>query len=117
MRWGTSLGLMLLIGACASVSKTELMSITPGQTREEVVALLGTPGARSFRGEAEALTYCNGVEFSAHDDYKTIWLLQGRVVALTSSNGGASILDCSAYPEIDWGQAPPDVRIAIELHQ
>ena len=116
MRAGVLLCALSLLASCASpgsASRASLMSIVPGQSREDVIAFLGQPGDRTFRGSAEALTYCRSGLMST-DDYSTIWLVNNRVVSLTTMSRGYGTLNCTQFPEIDWGQAPPDVRIAIE---
>ncbi len=104
----------VIVSACASQGvpdRANFMSVNPGMSREEVVSLLGQPGDRTFRGRGEALQYCRPGIF---DEYTTIWLVDGRVASLTRMEADTGIGSCFSYPAIDWGQAPPDVRISIE---
>ena len=88
-RWKTEVvmrfaivGAALILGACASseVSRQSINSVEAGMTKAEVVSLLGEPGNRSFRGNAEALQYCDGSVMSEYNTYHTIWLAGGAVI-------------------------------------
>ena len=99
--------------SAGEINKALTMNIAPGMTREQVISALGAPGSRSFRDNAEALQYCS-TGYSS-DEYTTVWLLDGKVTSLTQSLGRVAFGPCGGtYLPIDWGQAPPDIRIAIE---
>ncbi len=107
----------VMVSSCSTtgiVSQEAMFQINPGMSREQVVSLLGVPGSRSFRDDGEALTYCR-TGFLI-DSYTTVWLVRGRVVSLTTSDEPDRTpgLCTARFPAIDWGQVPPDVRIAIE---
>lgn len=107
----------VLLSACSTTgvaSQDSMLQITSGMSREQVIGLLGAPGNRSFQREGEALQYCHtGFLIDYHS---TVWLVRGVVVSLTTSNvpDAAPGLCTAWFPEVDWGQIPADVRIAIE---
>jgi len=103
----------ILVSACASngvISKS--MAIQPGMSRADVVEVLGAPQNRSFKEDAEALQYCTTGAMS--DQYVNVWLVDGEVIALTNYTDETGFLCSGDMREIDWGQAPADIRIAIE---
>jgi hypothetical protein len=107
-----------LLAACQSAGefRTQAAAVRAGDSADTVIARMGDPGSRSFRGKAEAWQYCQTGVLSPTDSYTTVWLLEGQVVAMTTKRAAFGVGDCSAFfPEIDWGQAPPDVRIAVEV--
>lgn len=107
---------VLLVAGCAATgvaSKGAVMDIESGMARQDVTARLGPPGNRTFRGDVEALQYCRTGLMT--DEYWTVWLLRGRVAALSSTNAAIAQGSCAGrFPPMDWANAPPDVRIAIE---
>lgn len=104
---------IFLITACATngvIQKS--MDIQPGMSRADVVNVLGAPQNRSFKENAEALQYCTTGAMS--DQYVNVWLVDGEVIALTNYTDESGFLCSGDMREIDWGQAPADIRIAIE---
>jgi hypothetical protein len=115
MKFVLAVGLLVL-AACSTAgatSRSKLALVSPGMSKEQVIELLGPPGGRSFRDRGEALQYCR-TGFSS-DEYTIIWLVDGTVRSMTTSLETIAMGNCGGkYPPIDWGQVPPDVRIAIE---
>lgn len=105
------LALALTISAgCAESVVNKSMGVAPGASRAEVISVMGEPRMRSFRENAEALQYCSVNIFVETAQFSTVWLRDGAVIALTSRNGRS----CALIREVDWGQAPPDLRISFE---
>lgn len=105
----------ILLGACATagvVTREQVAQVNPGMSSSEVMTLLGAPGDRSFREHAEAWQYCRDGAFS--DAYQTVWLVDGVVTSLTSHTLPPRGPCDAYYRSVDWGQAPPDVRLRIE---
>jgi hypothetical protein len=107
------------LSGCANnglTSQAALTHIQPGMSRTDVVAMLGEPGNRSFRGQVEALTYCKHTSdfISNREEYATIWLTAGKVQALTTDNRPLNISSCKNFPPMDWANAPSEVRLLIE---
>lgn len=118
---GTWMLLAFAVAGCAttgSVSNIQekSMHIRPGTSSDQVLALLGTPGDRSFKGNAEAWQYCS-TGFS-HDQYVTVWLFEGKVEGLTTYNRSDAMGVCSqTFTSIDWGQAPDDLKVKLTIDQ
>lgn len=117
MRSFLAIAVSLCLAGCATagnVTPDQVAQVNPGMTSAQVLQVMGAPGARSFREQAEAWQYCRDTMFQ--DDYQTVWIVEGVVVSLTNQSlppGGP----CAGYygmVAVDWGQAPPDVRIRIE---
>lgn len=124
---------LLLVAGCQSITMSDqtsfgdnltkdavsarAMLITTGMSRDEVAKVFGRgPSARSFRGDAEALVYCGRSDWDGSAVYQTIWMHKGVVQALTSYSKADSSNNCGqSAREIDWGQLPPDLRVALEL--
>lgn len=108
---------LISVAACASTDadRAAVNSVEPGMSRGEVFALLGDPVARSFRDHAEALQYCrDGGLGNDYNHYTTVWLLDGKVKALTQQSKMEIFTNCrQAMPEVDWGQVPPDISVEL----
>lgn len=100
----------LLIASPAAAAKPRPDDLESGMTKAQVTEIMGKPKRRTFLGPAEALQYCDGGFLT--DVYVVVWMSNGLLVGVTSETAQASF--CRNYPTIDWGQAPADVRIAIE---
>lgn len=111
----------LVLFGCSSTGsvgglREKSMQISPGTTKQEVLALLGTPGDRSFKGKAEAWQYCS-TGFS-QDQYMTIWLFEDVVHGMTSYTRGDAFGVCTqTFTGVDWGQAPDDLKIKISVDE
>ena len=96
--------------------KKRSLNIQPGMSKLDVQKVFAIdPGVRSFKGTAEALTYCGRSDWDGAAVYYTVWLLNNEVMAITNYRLNKSRNKCgdSSRP-IDWGQMPPDLKIAIE---
>lgn len=98
----------LLLSACSTAGVTSREAaelVTVGQSRAEIVAKMGQPGARSFRGDVEALQYCRTGMMT--DLYWTIWLRAGLVIGVNASQDATSPGVCNGhFPPVDWASAP-----------
>lgn len=98
-------GLALVLGACASTSKS-VASLEPGMTKDQVLAVLGPPADRSFRGTDEAWQYQEIAGFG-QCKYITVWISSGKLVGVSTRRGG-SVAGCGlGSREVDWSQMPP----------
>lgn len=92
------------LGGCALTEK-RAMSLKPGMSAGEVVATVGTPTERSFRGTDEAWQYQELVGFG-QCAYMTAWLSDGKLVGV-SSRRGFSAAGCGLGSRaVDWNQIP-----------
>ena len=89
------------------VKEALLEGIEPGMTKDEIIGKLGPAGDRSFSGDVEALQYCKqqGL-FADYDEYTTIFLRGGRVVALSKTRKFMFSSSCRTYPAVDWTATP-----------
>jgi hypothetical protein len=89
--------------------------IQSGMSYEAVLAVFkGLKTRRTFRGEAMALQACSTVFPKIRDEYVTVWFLENRVSGLTSRSRAAGWSCIDGMREVDWGQAPADIRIKID---
>ena len=106
----TVITLVIVCGCAGTDLRTQTASLNPGQSKEQVLSVLGPPGNRSFSGNAEAWQYCRtGIQV---DTYTTVWFLDGKVHRVTSQEAALAAGMCTvSYPTIDWGQM--DTRITV----
>lgn len=90
--------------SCASTGKA-VSQLEPGMSKEKVLALLGEPADRSFRGTDEAWQYQEIAGFG-QCKYTTVWIRDAKLVGVTSRRGG-SVAGCGLGSEpVDWAQFP-----------
>ena len=106
--------LVLMLSACGNLEK-RVISINPGDTREQVVAAMGAPEDRQFRDAEEAWQYCQtGAGFGYHD-HRVIWFRNGKVTGITSVKSTRPGTSCVAgIKSIRWEEAPDYV---LEMRQ
>lgn len=95
-----------ILAACGSLEKQSVL-INPGDTKEKVLSIMGTPGDRQFRGKDEAWQYGRtGAGFGYHD-FRIIWFYDGKVTGLTSYKDHTPATSASAhFKAIRWEDAP-----------
>ena len=94
----------LALAACAGV-KERATQINRGDSKAHVLALMGSPEDRQFRGNDEALTY-SMVTTIGVCDYTIVWL-RNEAVTGVSSYKHFSTLGCrSGLQNIDWANDP-----------
>jgi len=101
---------ILLTSCVNSVADTltkKSISLEPGMSKNELIAIFGLPEKRAFNGSVEAWQYCE--TGFASDDYFLIWLNNGRVSGIQNyTNTGVGL--CSSYfRSINWESAPDTV--------
>lgn len=109
---------LFIVGCSTSGSLSDLhsrsMNIAQGISKADVMALMGAPGDRSFRGKGEAWQYCS--TGFASDDYITVWFYNGIVEGLTTYSRAEAFGICTqTFSNIDWGQAPDDLKIKLTI--
>ena len=113
---------IVLLTGCASTGGGDSRSaisrsqdIQSGMSYEAVLALFkGLKTRRTFQGDAMALQACSTVFPKIRDEYVTVWFLENRVSGLTSRSREAGWSCIGGMREVDWGQAPADIRIKID---
>ena len=132
--------LTLILVSCGSTEgilyrQQNLLLIGSGSTKSEVLNIMGAPTGRSFRGEAEAWTYCatqpsryhrmggisgaNGFGVTTNQ-IAVLWFAGDSLAALTeetqrrdSTGDKTPDRGCDALPAIDWGKIPADLSIEL----
>ena len=102
----TTLTIVLLLAACGSLEKKSIM-LNVGDSKEQVLSVMGTPDDRQLQGESEAWQYCQtGAGFGYHD-YRTIWFFRGKVTGINSYKSSRPGSSCMTdVRPIKWEEAP-----------
>lgn len=109
----------VLVGGCTTTGqvgdlRAKSMAIEPGSSKHEVLALLGTPGDRSFNGKAEAWQYCS--TGFARDHYMIVWFYDGVAESLTTYDRSDAIGVCTqTFSSVDWNTAPKELRVRLMI--
>jgi hypothetical protein len=111
MKYLIPISCLFFIYGCSGGLTEDSLRINPGQSKNQVLKIMGPPGNRQFEGKDEAWQYCQTdyVGFSG-DDYVVVWFYDGVVTGLTTYKNYL-IGDCSAfYKSVRW-EDKPDVTI------
>lgn len=94
----------VIFTGCASTGRA-VGELEPGMSKQQVVAILGEPADRSFRGNDEAWQYQELVGFG-QCKYTTVWISKGKLVGV-SSRRGSSVAGCGLGSRpVDWQEMP-----------
>lgn len=113
MRQSVLVGLLaVVLAGCGSLERKAVL-INPGDTKEQVLATMGTPDDRQFEGDAEAWQYCQtGAGFGYHD-YRIVWFRRGKVTGLGSYKSGRPASSCTTdIRQVRWEEAP-DFKVEV----
>lgn len=103
---------LLSLSCCGSVSiQQKSISINSGNTREEVIKIMGTPENRQTKRNLEAWQYCK-TSFGVYN-FVIVWFADGKVSGTNTLNvdGKAFSFCTSEFRTIRWEDAP---TISIE---
>lgn len=112
------------VSACSSNPKMSDVSVTAmkierGMSYQQVLEIASDYAMqRTFRGAGTALQFCEGDRVEGRGDYVVVWLVDDRVEGLTQYSRDIAVLGegcIGRWREIDWGQAPPDVKIKLNI--
>jgi len=104
-------GVILLTSACVNLAKKTL-SINPGDTKEQVLAVMGAPpDYRQFRGKDEAWQYGQTGAGFGYNDHRVIWFYDGRVIGITSYRSSGTTAG-GGMRQINW-EEKPDTTIEV----
>jgi hypothetical protein len=120
--WPLIFGAIFLSG-CGSTAPKDLdgvsMQIQRGMSYRQVLGIIdGYPVQRTFRGAGTAVQFCETNVWGDTGDYAVIWMVNDVVEGLTqySERVPTMVTDCGGrFREIDWGQAPADVKIKLDI--
>lgn len=105
------LSLTIFFGCTNTKLASKANAIEPGQTKEQVLKILGTPGDKQFNGKDQAWQYCStGI---GGDKYVVVWFYDATVTGMTTYTNNVGEGNCDKfYKRIDW-QSAPDRTIEI----
>jgi len=99
----------LLLGGCGNLDKKTAM-IGPGDTKDQVVSVMGPPDDRQFKGSQEAWQYCKSgagvAPMFGYNDFRIIWIDQGKVSGITSNKSSRPGNCMTEIKSIRWEEAP-----------
>lgn len=109
IKFGFGATAVFLLTACGGLERQTVL-LNPGDTKQQVLEVMGPPDDRQFKGENEAWQYCKtGAGFGYHD-YRTIWFYQGRMTGISSYKSGRPASSCMTdLRAIRWEDAPDRV--------
>ena len=116
-----AVGTTLLMVGCATPNAAKLsdttLQIERGMSYQEVLDLVSEyPVQRTFRGRGTALQYCVADKMAERSSYAVVWMIDDKVEGLTQYDLWTGWFSCENYfREIDWGQAPADVKIKLDI--
>ncbi len=93
----------LLYGCGTLDNKTILINV--GDSKQDVLDIMGMPADRQLQGQNEAWQYCVSGAGFGYNDHKIIWFLSGKVTGLNSYRSTRS--GCTgAIKSVRWEDAP-----------
>jgi len=104
--------ILLVLSACGTLDKKAVL-INLGDTKEQVLKVMGSPDDRQFKGKNEAWQYCQtGAGFGYHD-YRVFWFYDGKVTGVNSYKSSRPASSCvTDIKPINWDEAP-DITIEV----
>jgi hypothetical protein len=90
--------LMLALTGCRSMElENKAIQISPGDSKDRVIQVMGVPGDRQFQGDFEVWQYCvTGAGFGYHD-YRAIWFRKGQVTGISSYKDSTPASSCKGH--------------------
>ena len=97
---------LLSVSGCGSLEKKSVL-LNLGDSKEQVISVMGPPDDRQLKGVNEAWQYCQtGAGFGYHD-YRMIWFYQGKVTGINSYKSSRPASSCvTDIKAIRWEDAP-----------
>ncbi len=103
--------LLMITQAMACSTPTVLANqtlVNPGQSTDEVIKILGSPGDKQFNGKYEVWQYCavtNG--FDSYVKHFILWFYDGKLLSMSTYPGESGSTDCNtSFKTINWKNAP-----------
>lgn len=83
-------------------------NISSGQSKNDVMNILGMPGNKQFNGKNEAWQYCSTGLFT--DNYVVVWFYDGTVTGMTTYSQSYGNGNCNKFfKSINWNDAPDKI--------
>lgn len=103
---------LLFLDSCASPAKKS-QAIDIGDTKAQVIEMMGAPLDRQIKGPAEALQYAS-IAAMGICEYTIIWLNEAKVVGINTYRNNSTMGCNVGIKEINWQQAPSAI---IEIRE
>jgi hypothetical protein len=116
-----ALGAALFMVGCATPNASKLgdstLQIQRGMSYQQVLSIVSDyPVERTFNGRGTALQYCIADKMAERSAYAVVWMVDDKVEGLTQYDRYTGWFSCqNHFREVDWGQAPADVKIALDI--
>lgn len=95
---------ILALSACGTLDE-KTINISAGDTKQQVLDVMGTPQDRQLEKTQEAWQYCVSGAGFGYNDHKIIWFKDGHVTGITSYRSSRS--GCTgAIRTVHWEEAP-----------
>jgi hypothetical protein len=95
---------VLAVTGCTNLSK-ETMRINRGDTPAQVLAVMGPPDDRQFRGKDEAWQYGQTGAGFGYNDHRVIRFYDGKVIGITSYKSRGTTAG-GGMRTINWEERP-----------
>lgn len=98
--------LAIILNSCGTTNlASKQLLISPGDSKNDVVKVLGNPSDRQFQGTMEAWQYCS-TGFNI-DKYTIIWMNSGIVTGLNTYSMSCGTGPCTqCFRPVRWEDAP-----------
>lgn len=93
-----------LLAACGSLEKKSIL-VSNGDSKQQVIEVMGTPDERQLQGDKEAWQYCTSGAGFGWNDHRIIWFQQGRVTGITPYKSYSTGCTGAIQP-VRWESAP-----------
>ena len=105
--------LLLSISCRTMVLANRTININQGDPKSRVIEFMGTPEDRQFMGKYEIWQYCiTGAGFGYHD-YRAIWLVDGKVIGITSYKDRTPASGCEGHFKTFKVEDAPDFILEV----
>ena len=98
------IAIVVLLQSCGTLDDKTIL-INPGDSREQVLEIMGTPQDRQFDSNNEAWQYCISGAGFGYNDHKIIWFNSALVTGISTYR--SSVTGCrGGMRSINWEEAP-----------
>lgn len=112
LKMGIFPAILFIIVSCGTLEKKAIL-INLGDSKDQVLKIMGTPDDRQLKGKNEAWQYCQTGAGLGYHDYRIIWFYDGKVTGINSYKSSRPASSCvTDIRQINWDEAP-DVTIEV----
>lgn len=99
------ISIAFFLSACASVNQ-QFFTINAGDLKESVLAKMGTPDDRQFKGKNEAFQYCTTGTSFGQSTFNIVWFYDGKVTGANTYTVAHAGSCMGHFRPINWENAP-----------